>query len=158
MTVWVEIDLCDGCRRCLRACPYDAMEMNDDKAHVGERCTACGACMDTCPNTAILTDASPRTIPDFSDRQGVWVFAEQRGGVLGRVAVELLGRAQELAGDLNQETAAVLIGHNVSELADTLIGYGADTVYLVEDAALKDYRTKAYTQVFQELVTAYRLL
>ncbi len=156
MSVWVEIDLCDGCGRCLRACPYDAMEMKDGKTLIGERCTACGACMDTCPNTAILTDAAPRAIPDFSDRKGVWVFAEQRGGVLGRVAVELLGKAQELAGVLNQETAAVLIGDKVSGLADTLIGYGADTVYLAEDAALKDYRTKAYTQVIEELVTAHR--
>ena len=70
MAVWVEIDLCDGCRRCTRACPYDAMEIKDGKAHVGDRCTSCGACMDACRNEAILTDAKPRVVPDFSDHTG----------------------------------------------------------------------------------------
>jgi len=37
MTVWVEIDLCDGCRRCLQACPYDALELKDDMAMTGDR-------------------------------------------------------------------------------------------------------------------------
>lgn len=156
MAVWVQIDLCDGCRRCTRACPYDAMEIKDGKVHIGDRCTSCGSCIDACRNKAILTDAKPRTIPDFSDHAGVWVFAEQRGGELNRVSLELLGKAQELAKHLNQEVAAVLIGDRVSGLADILIEFGADTVYLVEDAILKDYRTKAYARVFQELVAAYK--
>ena len=156
MAVWVEIDLCDGCRRCTRACPYDAMEIKDGKAHVRERCTGCGACMDACRNEAILTDAKPRAVPDFSDYKGVWVFAEQRGGELNRVSLELLGRAQGLAKDLNQEVAAILIGDHVSGLASALIAFGADRVYLVEDAILKDYRTEAYAHVFQELVVAHK--
>jgi electron transfer flavoprotein alpha subunit len=109
-----------------------------------------------CRNEAILTDAQPRTIPDFSDHTGVWVFAEQRGGELVRVTIELLGKAQALAKDLNQEVAAVLIGDKVTALADTLVEFGADTVYLVEDPALKDYRTKAYAKVFEELVAAHK--
>ncbi len=156
MTVWVEIDLCDGCRRCTRACPYDAMKIVDGKAHVEERCTSCAACMDACRNKAILTDAKPRVVPDFRDYKGVWVFAEQRGGELNRVSLELLGRAQGLAKDLNQEVAAVLIGDQVSGLADALIAFGADKVYLAEHAALKDYRTEAYAHVFEELVAAHK--
>jgi caffeyl-CoA reductase-Etf complex subunit CarE len=156
MAVWVEVDLCDGCRRCMRACPYDAMEMMEGKAHVGDRCTSCGACMAVCRQDAILTDVEPRSIPDFSDHTGVWVFAEQRAGELNRVSVELLGKAQELAKDLKSEVAAVLIGDRVAALADALFEFGADTVYLVEDALLKDYRTKAYTKVFQELVEAHK--
>jgi caffeyl-CoA reductase-Etf complex subunit CarE len=155
MAVWVEIDLCDGCRRCVRACPYDAIEIQEDRARIGDRCTACGACMEACPGEAILTDAEPRTIPDFSGHAGVWVFAEQRGGVLNRVSAELLGKARELADDLHQEVAAVLIGDRVAELADSLIEFGADTVYLVEDAVLKTYRTQAHTQVLQELIEAH---
>lgn len=156
MAIWVEVDLCDGCRRCVRACPYDAMEIREGKAYIGERCTSCGACMDACRSKAIFTDAQPKTIPDFSDYNGVWVFAEQRGGWLNRVSVELLGKAQELARELNHKVAAVLIGDQVSGLADTLIRFGADTVYLVEDAVLKDYRTEAYAHVFQELVAAHK--
>ncbi|MBI5250969.1 MAG: electron transfer flavoprotein subunit alpha [Desulfomonile tiedjei] len=156
MAIWVEVDLCDGCRRCTRACPYDAMEMKDGKARIGDRCTSCGACMDACRNKAILTDAKPRTIPDFSNHKGVWVFAEQRGGQLNRVSVELLGKAQELAKELNHKVAAVLIGDQVSGLAKTLIQFGADTVYLAENTILRDYRTEAYACVLQELVAAHK--
>jgi electron transfer flavoprotein alpha subunit/NAD-dependent dihydropyrimidine dehydrogenase PreA subunit len=156
MAIWVEIDLCDGCRRCTRACPYDAIAMQDGKARIGDRCTSCGACMEVCRKKAILTDAQPKAIPDFSDYTGVWVFAEQRAGHLSRVSVELLGKAQELAGRLDQKVAAVLIGDRVAGLADTLVQFGADTVYLVDDPILKDYRTEAYTHVFEELVKAYK--
>jgi len=43
MTVWVEVDLCSGCKRCVRACPYGAVEMKEGKAQVQDRCTSCGA-------------------------------------------------------------------------------------------------------------------
>ncbi len=99
---------------------------------------------------------NPKPFPISAITQDVWVFAEQRGGELKRVSLELLGRAQGLAKDLNQRVAAVLIGDHVSGLANTLIEFGADTVYLVEDATLRDYRTKAYTHVFEELVAAYK--
>ena len=156
MAVWVEIDLCDGCRRCTRACPYDAIEMKDGKAHIGDRCTSCGSCMEVCRKEAILTDAQPKTIPDFRDYTGVWVFAEQRSGQLNRVSVELLGKAQELAKELNQHVVAVLIGDQVAEIAKTLIEFGADTVYVVESPLLRDYRTEAYARVFEELVAAHK--
>lgn len=156
MTVWVEIDLCDGCRRCMKACPYEAMILKDGKAEIGDRCTSCGACIEVCKPKAILTDAKPRSIPDFSERKDVWVFAEQRDGELVRVSAELLGKAQELANDLQHEVVAILLGHQVAHLADNLIGFGAEKVYLVEEAALKTYRTHAYAQVFSELVEAHK--
>lgn len=156
MTVWVEVDLCSGCKRCVRACPYGAIEMKEGKAQVQDRCTSCGACLQVCKEKAMQTDAKPREIPDFSDRKGVWVFAEQREGQLNKVSLELLGKAQELGAALSQSVSAALLGDGVAGLAETLIGYGAETVYLVEHKALKDFRTSAYTQALEELVRQYK--
>jgi electron transfer flavoprotein alpha subunit len=156
MTIWIEVDLCNGCKRCIRACPYDAVELRDGKAHILDRCTSCGACLEVCKEKAIQTDAEPRVIPDFSDRKGVWVFAEQRGGKLSRVSLELLGKAQELAGILSQQVSALLLGQQVSGISDILVKYGANNVYLAEHRALKDYRTNAYAKVVEELVNKYR--
>ena len=75
MKVWVEVDLCNGCKRCLKACPYGAVELKEEKATILERCTSCGACLEVCKENAIKTDAEARSIPDFSDRKGVWIFA-----------------------------------------------------------------------------------
>ena len=156
MAVWVELELCDGCKRCVKECPYDAIEFKDGKAYIGDRCTCCGACAKVCRRMAIQTDAQPKTIPDFSEYSGVWVFAEQRAGQLSRVSVELLGKAQELAQQLNQKVAAVLIGHNVADLSDTLINFGAETVYLSDGEIFNDYRSEPYSHVFTELVNEYK--
>lgn len=156
MNVWVEVDLCNGCKRCLKACPYGAVELKEEKATILERCTSCGACLEVCKENAIITDAEPRTIPDFSDRKGVWVFAEQREGKLRKTSLQLLGKAQELASVLNQDISALLLGHQVSGLSETLIKYGADTVYLAEHPGLKDYRTIAYSKLIEDLVKKYK--
>lgn len=156
MPVWVESDLCDGCQRCLRKCPYDAISLADDKAAIGDRCTACGACLDVCRPGAICTDVEPRAIPDFSDHQGVWVFAEQRAGVLNRVSVELISKARDLAQERGQTVTAVLIGDRVTPLADTLIGFGADQIYLAEDKQLADYHTRAYARILAQLIQAHK--
>jgi electron transfer flavoprotein alpha subunit/NAD-dependent dihydropyrimidine dehydrogenase PreA subunit len=156
MTVWVEVDLCSGCKRCVRACPYGAVEMKEGKAQVQDRCTSCGACLQVCKEKALQTDVKPREIPDFSDRKGVWVFAEQREGRLNKVALELLGKAQELGAALSQSVSAVLLGDGVEGLTGTLIEYGAETVYLVEHQGLRDFRTNAYTQALEELVKQYK--
>jgi len=156
MTVWVEVDLCSGCKRCVRACPYGAVEMKEGKAQVQDRCTSCGACLQVCKEKALQTDAKPREIPDFSDRKGVWVFAEQREGLLNKVSLELLGKAQELGAALSQNVSAVLLGDGVAGLTETLIEYGAETVYLAEHKALKNFRTNAYTQALEELVKQHK--
>ncbi|WP_123053894.1 electron transfer flavoprotein subunit alpha/FixB family protein [Clostridium sp. JN-1] len=90
------------------------------------------------------------------DNKGVLVFAEQREGKLMNIAFELLGEGKKLANSLGVELGAVLIGDNVADKAKELIAYGADVVYLVEDSALKNYRTETYTAVIENLVKTYK--
>jgi electron transfer flavoprotein alpha subunit/NAD-dependent dihydropyrimidine dehydrogenase PreA subunit len=156
MAVWIEVDLCNGCKRCIKTCPYGAVELRDGKAEILDRCTSCGACLQVCKQKAIHTDVAPRKIPDFTDRQGVWVFAEQRDGVLHPVSLELLGKAGELAAPLKQSVSALLLGYRVSGLGKTLIEYGAETVYVAEHQALKDFRTNAYTKVIEDLIKSHK--
>lgn len=156
MTVRVQTELCDRCMRCVKACIYEAVEMREGAAHILERCTSCGACLDVCKKEAIQNDAEPRTVPDFSGRRGVWVFAEQREGALNPVSLELLGKARHLAESLGQEVSAVLVGYEVSDLSGALVEHGADNVYLADHQALMDFRTLPYTAVISELVEKFR--
>ena len=69
----------------------------------------------------------------LEEYKGVYVFAQQVDNELSGIAFELLGKAKELAGDLNTDVTAVLIGSGVKGLADQLAEYGADKVIVVDE-------------------------
>lgn len=64
----------------------------------------------------------------------ILVFAEQRGGVLKRPVLELLGLAQELADGGSVES--VVLGKDVRGVADEVAGRGSAKVHLVDDVSL----------------------
>ncbi len=87
----------------------------------------------------------------------VWVFAEQQEGQLSDVALELCGKARQLAERLGVSVGAALLGEKGGQpLAQSLIAHGVDQVYLVEHDALKNFRTTPYAKVLLELITKYR--
>ena len=86
----------------------------------------------------------------------VWVFAEQEAGSLHDVALELCGKARELADRLGVKTGAVLPGSGVGSLAEKLIAHGADKVYVVDDEHLGHYQTGSYAQVLNTLIEKHR--
>ena len=92
----------------------------------------------------------------LEEYKGVYVFAQQVDNQLSGIAFELLGKAKDLAKDLNTEVAAVLIGSGVKDLADQLAEYGADKVIVVDDPELKDYRTEPYTHALASVINKYK--
>lgn len=89
---------------------------------------------------------------NIADYKGVWVFAEQRNGELHKVSLELLGKGREIADKLGVELTAVLLGHEVEELANTLALHGADKVLLADHPLLKDFTTDGYAKVMCDIV------
>lgn len=88
--------------------------------------------------------------------KGVFVYAQQVDNVLDGVAFELLGKGKELAGVLNTEVTAVLVGSDVKGLADQLAEYGADRVIVVDDPELKEYRTEPYAHALASVINEYK--
>lgn len=76
--------------------------------------------------------------------KGVLVCGEVTEGKLAAISTELLGCGRKLADSLGEELASVLLGSGVKDIANELIAYGADKVYVVDDAVLKDYQADAY--------------
>ncbi len=53
----VREELCQGCTRCMRNCPTEAIRLFHGKAHVHpDKCIDCGQCMDACPFDAIVIE------------------------------------------------------------------------------------------------------
>lgn len=82
----------------------------------------------------------------------VMVFVEQRSGELQNVSLELLGKGRELADKINSKLSAVLLGHNIENLSEELIQYGADEVVCVEDKNLDVYLTSTYAKALTEVI------
>ena len=83
---------------------------------------------------------------------GVIVFAEQDGGQLAEVSIELLSKGRELADDLGQGLAAILLGHRLTDQPKQLIAFGCDTVYVADDPRLAVYTTLPYAQLVSQVV------
>jgi electron transfer flavoprotein alpha subunit len=82
----------------------------------------------------------------------VLVFAEQRDGVLKKVAFEMLGAGSQLAAALGGNVEAALLGANLGALPDTLAQYGASKVYVADDPALAPYSSEGYANVLSDLI------
>jgi electron transfer flavoprotein alpha subunit len=84
--------------------------------------------------------------------RNIWVVAERSGEGVSRLSRQVLGKARELGDRLGVRVEAVLLGHALEPLAQTLIGLGADTVYLLDDPALAAYSGDLWVKALHELV------
>ncbi len=89
---------------------------------------------------------------DNSEYKDFYVFIEQREGKIQSVAVELLGKARDLADMTGEKVVAVLLGHNIKALAKDLISQGADLVLIVDNNELEHYLTEPYTQAITQII------
>ena len=97
------------------------------------------------------------TPEQIAQYKGVFVFAQQVDNKVSSIAYELLGKAKELAESLEtKEVTAVLIGSDVKSLADSLAEYGADKVIVVDDPALKEYRTEPYAHALSSVINEFK--
>ncbi len=78
------------------------------------------------------------------DYKNVFVFAEQREGVIQPVAFELLGKARDLAD--------MLLGCGIKDKAQELIEFGADEVIVVDTPELKDFLSEQYSQAVSQII------
>ena len=88
--------------------------------------------------------------------KGVFIYAQQVDGEISPIAYELLGKAKDLAADLDTDVTAVLLGSNVKALADSLAQYGADRIIVVDSPVLEVYRTEPYTQALAAVINEYK--
>ncbi|MFH1062744.1 MAG: FAD-binding protein [Candidatus Omnitrophota bacterium] len=156
MAIEIIVQKCVGCRLCVKACPFAAIDMVNNVAEINDNCTLCGACVDSCKFDAILLRKTEEVSVSLDDYQDVWVFAEQKKGVIQSVVFELLGEGKKLAQKRNQNLAAVLIGHKLKDAAKQLIERGADKVYVIDAPELKHYQADTYAKVLTSVIEQYK--
>ena len=91
-----------------------------------------------------------------TSKHEVWVYIETKGDSIADVSLELLTKGRKLAEKLKGVLKAVIIGHELDDLAKQTFYYGAVEAIIVEDSSLKDYKTMPYSRIMSELVEEHQ--
>jgi electron transfer flavoprotein alpha subunit len=151
MYIKVNRELCSACEACIQSCPYDAIVMKEGKAEITELCQLCRACLSVCPEGAISEVKEASDEKETAEGRGVWVFAEQRDGKLAGVSLELLGAGGRLAEKLGTGLSAVLFGGTRGD-AEELIRWGAQKVFHCDDPLLRVFNDDPYAALLAKLI------
>lgn len=82
----------------------------------------------------------------------IFVYIEMENGAVADVSLELLTKGRELARTLGVKLEAVVLGEQVTGIEKELAKYGADTVWIADDATFAPFRTLPHTAVLCGLI------
>ncbi len=92
----------------------------------------------------------------LDEYKGVWVGALVEEGEINEASLQLIGAAKELADKLGTYIGVALVGYKIKELAEELIYYGADKVFVVDDEKLAIYYPSTYGMAIRKLAEKYK--
>src|SRR5690554_4291997 len=81
----------------------------------------------------------------------IFVYCEMEEGQVAEVSLELLTKDRTLADQLNCKLEAIAIGHQLENVAEQIIPFGVDTLYLTDDKRLYPYQTLPHTSIVVKL-------
>lgn len=148
---------CTGCRKCLKICPADALEiyLTPEEQKILAELRAKEK-IPTAPEAAEVGEEEAALLAKLREYRGVWVFVEQTAGEPAGVSWELLGVGADLAKTRDEELCAVVIGNRVEHLCHGSFTYGASKSYLIDDPVFHYYRTEPYYKAICYLVRKYK--
>jgi electron transfer flavoprotein alpha subunit len=78
---------------------------------------------------------------------GILVFIEQRDGEIRKASLQAVSEAKRLASTAGWEVAAVIAGSGLGDVASQVGGFGAQKVFVADDANLALYSAEGYAEV-----------
>jgi electron transfer flavoprotein alpha subunit len=75
----------------------------------------------------------------------VCIIAEHQKGKLKKSTLNAISFGKDIAGKLNSDLCIIVIGHNVSVVADELKNFGATKIFLVDDPGLENYTAETWS-------------
>lgn len=93
---------------------------------------------------------------DFQDYKDIWVFIEEKDGVIAPVSLELLGAGRKLADKRSCQLGGILIGENITHLSKTIFEYGGDIAYVYDQPIFKHYRTESFMKALLHCSEKYK--
>lgn len=140
----------------LDICPFNALEEKSGEVFVNAACKMCKLCVRKGPAGAmeIIVEVIPQI--DKSQWKGIAVYVDHTEGEIHPVTLELIGKARELADQINYPVYAVFMGSGISHRAHELLHYQVDEVFVYDNPALQHFKTETYTAVFEDFINAVK--
>lgn len=88
-------------------------------------------------------------------KNSVMVFIQQDEGTVAEVSIELVCKARELAAKVGAGVTGVLLGSGVKKVAESLIPYGVDKLFVVDHKKLAHYSPVPYTKAMTQVIKKY---
>lgn len=82
----------------------------------------------------------------------ILVYLEVREGKIKKSSLEILSEGKRRAEEMNSEVNAILVGHNLENLAPEAFCYGASKVFVLENSLLSHYSSSGFAQALYSLV------
>ncbi len=127
-------DKCNGCKKCLKACDQDAIELLNKVAKIDlEKCNLCGLCVNSCKFEAITISKTLKQ-ENLKDHKGIWVFLEYSNNEVNAACLQVLSKAFELSLALKEKVTAVLVAKEFGDknkIKKLLSEYGVSNIRLL---------------------------
>jgi electron transfer flavoprotein alpha subunit len=81
----------------------------------------------------------------------ILIFVEHNGKEISNITPQLVTRGRALADRSNSQLNALVLGHNVGDVVQTVSEMDLDSILLVDDGALDVYNPELYTQVLPKI-------
>lgn len=158
MKLVVNHQLCTNCEACIGACPFGAIICNaQGQIEMNDACRMCKICIKTCPVSAISLEEETRKTICKEDWKGILVIAEKTKEALHEVTLELLGKARELADQVNHRVYCVILSdHNTAAMAKEALAHGADQVFVYEHPQFAMFDGMIAANVMTQWIRQYR--
>lgn len=135
-------------------CPFGAIEEDQSGTlFAGAGCRMCRVCVRKNPAVFEFVDDDVKPQIDKNEWRGLAVIAEvSPSGRLHPVALELVGKARELAAVRGEQVFAVVAAADASAATRELLERGADEVHVYEDESLREFRIEPYAAVLEDFI------
>ena len=143
-------------KKLIDICPFNAFDYTDAYLSINASCKICRVCVKKGPDGVCEFVETKKYKINQADYKGIAVYVEIHNQKAHHVSWELIGKAKELSLKTKEKVFAIVIGENVSHIANEALSYGVDEVFLYDHPAFKDFNVELYTNVMESFYKKYQ--
>jgi len=136
----------------IKVCPFNALEFeSNDELILNAACKMCKICVKRLPDIfEYVEDVAPTV--NKEEWKGITVYIDHIEGDIHPVSFELIGKARKMADKIKHPVQCLIMGDKISGIAEQVLHYGADEVFVYDKPQLHDFRIEPYAAVFEDYI------